>query len=89
MAGSDDEIAAERVDFACRLADIELFADGGADVIEAGAAVGHERAVALRRDRRQLVLVVFVGDVADDKLDQIFHGDSPSVPPYSSMTSAR
>jgi len=34
-------------------------------------------------------LVMLVGDIADDHFDQVFHRDSPSVPPYSSMISAR
>jgi len=40
MAGFNDEIAAERVDFLGDVADIELAADRGAHVVEAGAAIG-------------------------------------------------
>ena len=77
MSGADDKIAAERIDFLRGFADIELVADHGANIVEAGAAVGQERAVALARHRRHLILVVLVGDVADDQLDQVFDRDEP------------
>ena len=75
MAGLGDQITAERVDLLRHLADIELFADRGADVVEAGAARGQERAVALAGHRGTLLFVVLVGDIADNELDQIFHRD--------------
>ena len=59
------------------LADVELFADRGANVLETGAASGQERTVALPRHRRALILVVLVGDIADDELDQILDRDQP------------
>ena len=47
------QIAAERVDFVRRLADVEFRADDGGDVFEAGARIGEERAVGLPHDRRR------------------------------------
>ena len=67
MAGFGDEVTAERIDFLGDIADIELAADRGAHVIEAGAAVGQKRAVALLADRRAFLLVMFVGNIADDQ----------------------
>ena len=52
MTGFGDEVTAERVDFLRDVADVELAADCGAYIIEAGAAVGQKRAVALLGDRR-------------------------------------
>src|SRR6202044_1742615 len=56
MAGADDQITAEGVDLLCGVTDVELIADDGADVVEAGAAVGEKRAVALPHDGRHLAL---------------------------------
>ena len=75
MAGAHHQIAAQRVDVLCGFADVEFVADHGAHVIEAGAADGDERSVALARHRRCLGFVVLVGDIADDQLDQVFHRD--------------
>ena len=75
MPGFGDEIAAERVDFLRHFADIELFADRRAHLVEAGAPIGQERAVVLPRHGGAFLLVVLVGDIADDQLDQILHRD--------------
>ena len=45
------------------------------DVLEAGARVGDEGAVRLAHDRRHCVLVVLVGDLADDLLDDVLDRD--------------
>ena len=75
VSGAHDQIAAERIDFLRRVADVELLADHGAHIFEARAPGGEERAVALARHRRRLRLVVLVGDVADDQLDQVLDRD--------------
>ena len=77
MTGFGDQIAADRIDLFGDLADVELFADRCANILEAGAAIGQERAVVLPRDRRALRLVVLVRNVADDKLDQILDRHQP------------
>src|SRR5205814_8444332 len=69
MAGLGNEITAKRVDFLGDVADIELAADRGAHIIEVGAAIGQKRPVALLGNRRALLLVVLIGDVADDAFD--------------------
>ena len=56
-----------------RVADVELDADGLGHVVERGARVGDERSVVLAHHRGQFVLVVLVGDVADDLLDDVLH----------------
>ena len=40
-----------------------------------GARVGYERIVALTYDLRRFVLVVFIGDLADDLLDDVLDRD--------------
>ena len=72
-----DQIAAERLDLLAGLADDELLADHGADVVEAGAGVGDEGIVGLPHDRRRLVAVVLVVDLADDLFDDILDRDQP------------
>ena len=53
---------------------VQSLADRGAHITEAEAD-RQERAVTLARDRRNFRLVVLVGDVADDQLDQILDRD--------------
>ena len=65
------EIAAKRLDFLSGLAGDEILADHGADVVEAGARVGDEGIVRLPHDRRRLVAVVLVVDLADDLFDDV------------------
>ena len=66
-----DEIAAERLDFLAGFAGDEFLADHRADVLEAGARVGDEAVVGLAHDRRRLVAVVLVVDLADDLFDDV------------------
>ena len=69
------EIAAQRFDFLAGLAGDEILADHGADVVEAGARVGDEGIVRLPHDRRRLVAVMLVVDLADDLLDDVLDRD--------------
>ena len=75
MAGLGHEVTPERIDFPRDVADVELAADRGAHIIEAGAAVGQKRAVALLGNRRALLLIVFIGNIADDEFHQILDRD--------------
>ena len=74
-ADMGDEIAAERLDFLAGFAGDEILADHGADVVEAGARVGDEGIVRLPHDRRRLVAVVLVVDLADDLFDDVLDRD--------------
>ena len=76
-ADMGDEIAAQRLDFFAGFAGDEILADHGADVVEAGARVGDEGIVRLPHDRRRLVAVVLVVDLADDLLDDVLDRDQP------------
>src|SRR6202035_1592782 len=60
------QIAAQRLDFLAGLAGDEILADYRADVVEAGAGVGDEGIIRLPHDRRRLVAVMLVVDLADD-----------------------
>ena len=71
------EIAAEGFDFLAGLAGDELLADHRADVVEAGARVGDEGIVRLPHDRRRLVAVMLVVDLADDLFDDVLDRDQP------------
>ena len=71
------DVAAEGVDLFGRVADVEGDADRGGDIVEARSRIGHERTVELAHHGGQFVLVVLVGDVADDLLDDILHRDEP------------
>ena len=70
-----DEIAAERFDFLAGFAGDEILADHAADVIEARARVGDEGIIRLPHDRRRLVAVMLVVDLADDLLDDVLDRD--------------
>src|SRR6202012_3733419 len=63
-ADMGDEVAAERLDFPAGLAGDEILADHRADVVEAGTRVRDEGIVRLPHDRRRLVAVVLVVDLA-------------------------
>ena len=56
------------------LAGIEFGSHHGGDVFQAGTGIGHERTVRLSDDTRRLVLVVLVGDLADDLLQHVLDG---------------
>ena len=71
------QIAAEGFDFFAGLAGDEVLADHRADVVEAGARVGDEGIVGLPHDRRRLVAVMLVVDLADDLLDDVLDRDQP------------
>src|SRR5207244_5067755 len=65
------QVAAQRLDFLAGLAGNEFLADHLAGILEAGTGVGDERIIALPDDRRRLVAVVLVVDLADDLLDDV------------------
>ena len=52
-------------------------ADGCRHVLEMGAGIGDERIVGLAHHVRRLVLVMFVGDLANDLLDDILDRNQP------------
>src|SRR5262245_7959882 len=68
-------IAGKRIHLFGHLADVEFGADDGAEVIQAGASVCEERAVGLAHHAWRSVLVVLVGDIADDLLDDVLDRD--------------
>ena len=67
------QIAGERVDLFRRIADVECDADRRGDVAETRASIGDERSVELTDHGGQFVLVMLVGDVADNLLDDVLH----------------
>ena len=70
-----DKVSAQRFHFLAGFAGHKILADHGADVVEAGARVGDEGIIRLLDDRRRLVAVVLVVDLADDLLDDILDRD--------------
>ena len=54
---------------------VEIDADRLGDLVEVGARIGDEDAVARRDDHVALVLVMLVLDVADDDLDDVLDRD--------------
>ena len=71
-AGARHQIAADRIDFLGGIADIEVVADGADHILDRGARIGDIGTVRLLRYRQRLVFVMFVGDLADDLLDDVF-----------------
>jgi hypothetical protein len=69
------QIAAERIDIFTRFAGVEFLAHHGLNVLKAGTRIGDERAIRLLDHRRRFVAVMFVVDLADHLLDNVFDRD--------------
>ena len=87
-AGEADDEAAEGVDLLGELGRRQPHAGRPLEGVEVHAGLGEVDARRLLGPELALGLVVLVGDVAADLLERLLDGDSPSTPPYSSMTSA-
>src|SRR5262249_11563122 len=67
------QVAADRVDFFSGITNIEVVADSADHVLYGGARVSDIRTVRLLRYRQRFVLIVFVGDLADDLFYNVFN----------------
>ena len=83
-----DDQASDRVDILGGVAAGQIDAQHGRNLGELGARAGDKGAIIDARNERALLVVVLVLDLSDHDLDQSSIETSPSVPPYSSMTSA-
>ncbi len=79
--------AAQRIDIV--LGFFQRRVDRTADLFQADARIGVPGPAVERHEQRLRRVVMLVLDLADDLFDQVFDRDQPSVPEYSSSTTAR
>ena len=65
------DVSGERVHLLRDFAHVKFATDDRCDVLQAGAGIGQERAVGLANHARRILLVVLVGDLTHDLLDDI------------------